>query len=121
MECVRQYISDVLDFMADMHTPDQAEGKGLYPSSQGSERGRHSQELKRPDGNLSLPGEVAMAVLNELMSWNSEALGLPLQRGDGERKGVVSVPLCIPLFLPHLFSSYQAPYCKIFPFYECRH
>lgn len=28
-----------------------------------------------------------MAVLNEPMSWNSEAPGLPLQREDGERKG----------------------------------
>lgn len=44
MECVRQYISDVLDFMADMHTLTKLKVRGLHPLiSQGSERGRHSQ------------------------------------------------------------------------------
>ena len=45
------------------------------------------RESEQPDGNLSSPGEVAMAVLNEPMSWDSEEPSLSLQIGDGERKG----------------------------------
>ena len=103
---------------------DQAEGKrAACPHLSGGARWRGiRRESEQTDGNLSSPGEVAMAVLNEPMSWDSEEPGLSLQRGDGERKGdfhsgVSSVHIFI---LPHLFNSYQAPYCKIFPFYECR-
>lgn len=64
-----------------------------------------------------------MAVLNEPMSWDSEEPGLPLQRGDGERKayfhsGVSSVHTFI--FTPFI-KFLPGPYYKIFPFYECRH
>ena len=43
MECMRQYISDVLDFVADMHTLTKLKVRGLHALiSQGGEMERHS-------------------------------------------------------------------------------
>ena len=53
---------------------DQTEGKrACVPSSLRSARRRGIfRELSRLDGNVSLPGEAVVALLNEPMSWDSE-------------------------------------------------
>lgn len=85
MECVRQYINEVLDFMADMHTLTKLKVRGLpkLVSEQDTEMFR---ELSSPDGIYYSLGQQLGCCLTSLDPWESGALSFqPVQRGKRKK------------------------------------
>lgn len=69
MECMRQYISEVLDFMADMHTLTKLKVRALASARRGSATPRGVVSgVSRPDGDRLSPGQAAVALPNEPMA-----------------------------------------------------
>lgn len=111
MECVRQYINEVLDFMADMHTLTKLKVRGLtYTAHFSGEQDRGSfRDLHRPDDTYCYLGRQLWCSLTVpvLGAWRTE---FSLRKREKRKERLFAwQEFCAWLYFGHSFSSPAEP------------